>query len=155
MSQRKPVSDKVAALRQQGVLHRSPEKVADELFLTHPFFDARDLVQVKYEMLRRVEKDDWPVVKAASTFGLSRPAYYAAQEAVKTDGLLGLFPGKRGPKGAHKLTDEVLAFVDQLREQNPRLTTAAAIRAIKKKLRITVHRRSLERALSRRGKERP
>ena len=40
-------------LRQQGSLNPHPDQVTDELFRNNNFFDARDLVQVKYEMLRR------------------------------------------------------------------------------------------------------
>ena len=46
--------DKRAALRRHGCLHRHPERVRDERFINHEFFDPEDLVQVKYEMLRRV-----------------------------------------------------------------------------------------------------
>ena len=44
---------KAEALRRQGELHCRPDDVQDELFRTNEFFDPRDLVQVKYEMLRR------------------------------------------------------------------------------------------------------
>ena len=155
MAQQKPTNPKVAALRRSGTLNRSPQAVSDELFLTHSFFDARDLIQVKYEMLRRVEKEEWTVSKAAATFGFSRPAFYAAQEAVKASGLPGLVPKKRGPHGAHKLTGDVLAFVDRLLVQEPDLTRAAVIKAIQKKFKKRVHRRSLERALGRRGNVQP
>ena len=47
--------DKLAALRAARALNPRPEAVADPAFTRgDPFFDARDLVQVKYEMLRRV-----------------------------------------------------------------------------------------------------
>ena len=49
-----PLDSKGESLRQQGVLNPHPEKVADPLFHDSEFFDPRDLVQVKYEMLRRV-----------------------------------------------------------------------------------------------------
>jgi len=155
MTRQKPQNPKVAALRQSGTLNSSPESIQDELFLSHPFFDARDLVQVKYEMLRRVEKDGWTISKAARAFGFSRPAFYAAQDDVKCGGLPGLLPSKRGPKGAHKLTDEVLEFVDQLRTQDPDITQDAIIKAIQATFRTKVHRRSLERAQGRRGKGQP
>jgi hypothetical protein len=49
--------DKVEALRRYHALNPHPEKVKDEAFIKGaPFFDARDLVQVKYEMLRRVRE---------------------------------------------------------------------------------------------------
>ena len=48
---------KIKTLRQQGVLNSHPEAVTDPLFQTADFFDPQDLLQVKYEMLRRVEID--------------------------------------------------------------------------------------------------
>jgi predicted Zn-dependent protease len=45
---------KIAALREEGTLHSAPEKVRDPKFQDSDFFDPRDAVQVKYEMLRRV-----------------------------------------------------------------------------------------------------
>ena len=51
----RPKSDpKADALREHGCLHPHPEQITDEVFLASAFFDRRDLVQVKYEMLRRV-----------------------------------------------------------------------------------------------------
>ena len=49
-----PPDDKGESLRQQGVLNPHPQRVVDPLFLEGGFFDPRDLVQVKYEMLHRV-----------------------------------------------------------------------------------------------------
>src|SRR5579863_4636758 len=45
---------KVKALLEEGTLNSSPGKVRDPKFQENEFFDPRDLVQVKYEMLRRV-----------------------------------------------------------------------------------------------------
>ena len=42
------------------------------------------------------------------------------------DGLGGLVPAKPGPRRAHKLTDEVIAYAQQLREQDPGLGSARA-----------------------------
>ncbi len=45
--------EKRAALRAARALSPRPEAVVDPAFTSgQPFFDARDLVQVKYEMLR-------------------------------------------------------------------------------------------------------
>ena len=44
---------KVEALRAERSLNPRPEAVADEAFASSEFLDARDLVQVKYEMVRR------------------------------------------------------------------------------------------------------
>ncbi|MEV7995778.1 hypothetical protein AB0O67_28935 [Streptomyces sp. NPDC086077] len=67
---------KVAVLAASRSLNPYPEKVTDEVFLASPFCDPRDLVQVKYEMVRRVRVDKVPVVRAARAFGYCRQAFY-------------------------------------------------------------------------------
>src|SRR5437016_717029 len=95
---------KIAALKQQGVLNSRPLGVSDALFQDSDFFDRNDLVQVKYEMLRRVRVDGWSVSSAAVSFGFSRPAFYQAQAAYAVAGLPGLIPQRPGPRQAHKLS---------------------------------------------------
>lgn len=151
---KKPNPDrKDLALRQQGALNPHAEQVTDELFLTNEFFDRRDLVQVKYEMLRRVQSDGQPVSRAAAAFGFSRPSFYQAQATFQQGGLPALMPHKRGPKEAHKLTAEVLAFVRQLRQQDASLRPADLAARVKERVGITVHPRSIERALVRSQKK--
>jgi transposase len=141
---------KEAALRAARTLNPRPEAVADEAFTSGPeFFDARDLVQVKYEMVRRVRADGQPVTKAAAAFGFSRPSYYQAAAAVEAGGLAGLVPARPGPRRAHKLTGEVVAFARQLRENDPSLRSAEVAEAITERFGIAVHPRSVERALTR------
>jgi transposase len=145
---------KIQTLRQQGVLNPHPEAVTDPLFQTGEFFDPQDMVQVKYEMLRRVEVEKAPVTEAAAAFGLSRPAFYQAQHALAQQGLAGLIPRKRGPHGAHKLTPAVLDFVLQQRAASPSLTTAELITRIQQQFGVAVHRRTIERHLAQQEKKR-
>jgi transposase len=144
---------KSQALRQQGVLHAHPQDVTDPLFHKHEFFDPRDLVQVKYEMLRRVQVEGLSITAAAATFGFSRPAFYQAQAAYQRHGLPGLIPRRPGPRRAHKLSAEVLDFVRHHQAKNPGLRAAALSGLIEEALGVTVHPRSLERALARRPKK--
>jgi len=95
---------KVAALRAAGALHPHPEAVHDDAFVQHPFFDPRDRVQVKYEMLRRHRVDGQPVTQVAARFSISRQAFYEAATAFNDMGLPGLVPKRPGPKRAHKCT---------------------------------------------------
>ena len=81
---------KLGTLQQQGTLNPRPKAVRDELFLQDEFFDTRDLVQVKYEMLRRVRTEGKSVTDAAANFGFSRPSFYQAQAAFEQNGLAGL-----------------------------------------------------------------
>lgn len=146
---KKPNRDpKTRALQQEGSLHPHPEQVKDELFLAHEFFDPRDLVQVKYEMLRRVQSEGQAVSQSAAHFGFSRPSFYQAQAAFEQGGLPALIPRKRGPKNAHKLTAEVLAFVRQAQQEDSTLRPAGLASLVKDRYGITVHPRSIERALA-------
>ena len=153
MAKRLHRDPKSRALQQQGCLHRHAEQVTDDLFVTHEFFDPHDLVQVKYEMLRRVEREGQAVSRSAAAFGFSRPSFYQAQAAFQQGGLPALMPRKRGPKDAHKLTADVLAFVRQARQDNPSVRPAVLVSLVKERYGFTVHPRSIERALTRRQKK--
>src|SRR5271154_5207863 len=87
---------KVAALREARSLNPRPEAVSDEQFSGSEFLDARDLVQVKYEMVRRARVDGEPVSQTATAFGFSRPSFYAAERALDEEGLQGLVPARPG-----------------------------------------------------------
>jgi len=142
------------ALRRNGALNPHPDVVTDPLFRTGDFFDPGDLVQVKYEMLRRVRVDKQSVSQSASVFGFSRPTFYQAEEDFQRDGLSGLLPGKRGPRQGHKLTREVLDYAIQLRASDPSIRLLDLAAAIQKRFAVTAHPRSIERALGRQEKKR-
>lgn len=145
---------KAEQLRKRGCLHREPERVTDPLFEESDFFDARDLVQVKYEMLRRVRVDRATVTESASAFGFSRPSFYQAQAAFENGGLAGLLPGKPGPRRAHKLGPDVIEFIEQLLERDPSLHPSELAEHVLERFGYKVHPRSVERALARRKKKR-
>src|SRR5262249_3328837 len=95
-------ADKPPALRAAPPFNPRCEAVTDAAFTAgSPFFDPRDSVQVKYEMLRRVHVEGWSVSRAAATFGFSRSSFYAVRAARERAGLLGLLPGRPGPRGGH------------------------------------------------------
>jgi transposase len=143
--------EKLSALRQSHTLHPHPDQVCDPLFTSgSPFFDSRDLVQVKYELLRRVRVDGYSVSHATSLFALSRPTFYAAQSAWEQAGMRGLLPESPGPRHAHKLTDEIVA------ELQPLATTMSPPELavwLQEQRSLSVHPRSIERALKRAAKK--
>ena len=112
---------KSRALREHGALHPRPGRVHDPIFQHSEFFDPRDLVMVKYEMIRRVRVEHRPASEVAKAFGFSRVALYQAMAAFQKEGLPGLLPRRRGPKAANKLTDAVLEFIDQQRAADSHL----------------------------------
>ncbi len=140
---------KVRTLREARSLNPRPQTVSDEQFASSEFLDARDLVQVKYEMVRRARVDGEPVGRAATAFGFSRPSFYAAQRALDEGGLAGLVPARPGPRRAHKLTGEVVAFAREQRAVDPKLSSTALVELIAERFGVRVHRRSIERALAR------
>jgi transposase len=147
---RRPEDQKVAALREVRALNPHPEAVTDEAFLAEEFLDARDLVQVKYEMVRRVRAEGQPVSAAAAAFGFSRPSWYAAAGALDREGLPGLLAERPGPRRAHKLTGEIVDFLAQALHDDPSLRSAGLAAMVTDRFGITVHPRSVERALARR-----
>jgi len=144
-----PEDPKVTALRESRCLNPHPEQVTDEAFLSEEFFDARDAVQVKYEMVRRVRAEGQPVTAAAAAFGFSRPSYYQAAAALAASGLDGLVPAKPGPRSGHKLTGQILAWVEERLAADPALKPAGLAGPIAEEFGVRVHPRSIERALAR------
>src|SRR6516225_11068256 len=138
---------KLAALREEGTLNPTPDGVHDPKFQENEFFDPHDIVQVKYEMLRRVSVENASVTNATGVYGVSRPTYYQTKASFDESGIAGLVPKKRGPRGPHKLQGEVLAFIQG------QLVASGAIRAreltklIRQKFGLDVHPRTIERAV--------
>jgi len=152
MSHAIPPDEKLSALRAHHALNPRPHLVSDAAFTAgHPFFDARDLVQVKYEMLRRVQTEGSPVAQAARAFGFSRPSFYATQRAWQQGGLQGLVPARPGPRRAHKLREEVVLFVEQTVAADPTVRAPQLAELVAERFAVVVHPRSIERALARRG----
>jgi transposase len=147
MAKSKLDSAKEKSLRDSGAWNTHP--VSDALFNDSVFFDPRDLVQVKYEMLRKVHKDRESVSHAAASFGFSRPAFYKIRTDFEREGITGLLPQKRGPRGGHKLTKEVLEFIKKICAVEQPMGIPALLDEVEKRFGIRVHRRSLERALRR------
>jgi len=140
---------KCVVLRQHGVLNPHPDRVTDSLFHHSEFFDRRDLVQIKYEMLRRVRLEGHSVTSASAAFGCSRFAFYEAQEAFRRGGLPGLIRRQPGPRRRHKLTEPILAFLLEQRRRDPAMAAATLGRLVHDAFGVSVHPRSIERTLIR------
>jgi transposase len=153
MAKREKADQKTQELKRTGTFNSHADAVADPLFKENPFFDSRDLLQVRYEMLRRHSAEGLSILDAARVFGVSRPTFYQSQAAFNKTGLGGLLPKQRGPKGGHKISNEVLDYVRNLKESEPALTTMQCVQSVKQYFGIAIHRRSLERALLRSKKK--
>jgi transposase len=147
-----PIPDvKLAALAATGTLNHNPTAVVDPPFRDGGFFDPRDLLQLRYEMVRRHRVDAVPVAVTARLFGVSLPTAYQAHAAFEVAGLGGLLPKRRGPKQGHKLTPEILAYIERRRHERPDWRAGDLLPELQSSFGLTIHRRSLERVL--RGKK--
>lgn len=134
-------------------MNPAPQKVSDRKFREGEFFDPRDAVQVKYEMLRRVSVENASVTDATIEYGVSRPTYYQAKANFDEAGLAGLVPKRRGPRGPHKLQGEILAFVEKRHVPGEPIRARELVELIREEFSIDVHPRTIERALA--GKKTP
>lgn len=134
-------------LAETGTLNASSASVADPKFREGEFFDPRDVVQVKYEMLRRVLAEQVPVGEAAAEYGFSRPTYYQAKAKFEAHGIAGLVPKKRGPRGPHKLRGEVLELLQREHVAGSPIRAPELAMRVLEELGVEVHPRSIERAL--------
>ena len=139
---------KVEALREEGTLNPVPEDVQDPKFQENEFFDPHDIVQVKYEMLRRVSVDNASVSAAAEEYGVSRLTYYQTNASFEKAGLAGLVPQKRGPRGPHKLRGQALAFVQQQLVAGEPVRARELAKLVRQKFDLNVHPRTIERAVA-------
>ena len=148
-----PPPSKSGRLRQAGQLNPHPERVRDPRFADSGFFDPRDILQVRYEMVRLVRVDKLTLAKAAARFGVSLPTCFRAAKAFARHGLRGLVPQRRGPRGPRKVTPEILAFVDSHRARHGRASSATLVALIEQRFGVKLHPRGLEKALARRQKK--
>jgi transposase len=139
---------KIRALREEGTLNPEPGEVQDAKFGDGEFFDPHDIVQVKYEMLRRVSIENASVTIATEEYGVSRPTYYQTKAGFEEAGIAGLVPRKRGPHGPHKLQGAVLAFIEEHLVAGEPLRARELAKLIGEKFDIDVHPRTIERAVA-------
>jgi len=136
------------------VAHRThPERVRADLFRRFRFFDPLDKVQVKYEMLRAHALDGTSVAEASKVFGFSRQTFYTVLEAFEEWGVLGLADGQRGRHGPMKLSAEDVAFVEATASGDPGLSGRVVAERLFTEHGVAVHRRTIERLISRGGKK--
>jgi transposase len=138
---------KVGALAEDGTLNPAPEKVGDPKFKESDFFDPRDIVQVKYEMLRRASVDRVSVTEVSDEYGVSRPTFYQAKADFEDAGIAGLVPRKRGPRGPHKIQSEVLAFLKAQVVPGEPIRARELTNLVRTRFGLDVHPRTIERAL--------
>lgn len=141
-----PAKDEL--LRKDGTLNPTPEKVLDAKFREDGFFDPHDLVQVRYEMLRRVSVENVSITHVVQEYGISRPTYYQAKTSLEAQGLAGLVPKKRGPHGPHKLSAQIISFLKRQILPGQPIRARELVRLVRERFGLQVHPRTIERVLA-------
>ena len=132
-------------LRQNGTYNHRAAFVSADIFKGPQFFDAHDIIQVKYEMLRAVEKEKHDVSSVSAAFGFSRVSFYQIKKEFDENGVVGLIPKKRGPKGSRKLNTNDVEFAKNLVGTHSK---AQILTRLKNERGVEVSKRTLERQLS-------
>jgi len=140
-----PATAKHDEMRKNGSFNHRANTVTAEMFRKSNFFDAHDLIQVKYEMLRAVEREQHDVSSTAEAFGFSRVSFYQIKHEFDENGVAGLAPKKRGPKGSRKLNQSDIEFAQSLVGT---YTKAQIITRLKEERGVEISKRTLERQLS-------
>ena len=134
-------------LRQSRTLNPHPERITDPRFADDEFFDPHDLLQVRYEMVRHARKA--PLAETAKRFGASVPTCVRVNRAFREGGLQALLPRRRGPRGSHKITPEILAIVEEYRIRHGAVGSRKLVPLIEVHFGVVLHPRGLEKALAR------
>lgn len=141
-------TNKVKSLIENGSFNKNASAVSNPAFMNNPYFDPQDLVQVKYEMLRSVKSDGLNVSDASRQYGFSRTAYYKIEKRFYEAGVEGLCPQKTGPKSPAKITTDIIELATQLKTERPGITNDELVREIEARTGVSMHKRSLQRAQS-------
>ena len=140
--------DKEMILGRMGCLNKFPEKVENELFRKHHFFDPKDKLQIKYEMLRAVAVDGRSVTDASNEFGYSRETYYTVEREFKLEGTVGLMDTMQGRRQPEKLVDEVVKYIASERHKDPKTNSGKTLaEKVREKFKIQIHKRTIYKVL--------
>jgi len=99
-------------------------------------------------MLRAHLVDAESVSTVCKRFGVSRQTFYKLQEKFLDEGTTGLLPKQPGPKGASKLTADVLSFVKKRLERHKPISTSDLLAQVEKKFGLSFHKRTLEKLIT-------
>lgn len=126
-------------------LNRTPELVQDVRFIKQAdFFDSKDIVQVKYELLRRCEVEGNDVASSCLGFGVSRTTYYKVKQAFLRGGLPALMGQPRGRPHPIKVNDVVRGHLIAEKVKNPKFTAREMAAAVKERYHVQLSERMIQ-----------
>lgn len=134
-------------LKKNNCFNNNYEHVSADIFSATPFFDKRDIVQVKYEMVRAASNGEGSITGIADRFGFSRKSYYQISAAFDAGGLYALIPKKTGPKKAHKLNNAVQEFIESYLSNHRGAKASEIAAALEAEMTVQIHPRTIYRYL--------
>lgn len=143
--------EKIKFLKKEGLLNQKPDRISHSLFKIHDFFDPLDLLQVRYEMLRSVKVDGYPVAKVCRTFGFSREYYYKLWRMFLERGFVGLLGAPQGRRPLIALNQELVNFIIHKKLENPKLPSKKICKQIINIYHIECSTRTVERIIEKFG----
>ena len=141
------MSTKDETLKESGCFNANHANVTAGIFSSNPFFDKKDVIQVKYEMIRAASNGEGSVTEIADAHGFSRKSFYQIGKAFASGGLGALVPKKKGPKGPSKLNPEALGFINDFSEMNKGAKAGEISAALEAAKGVKVHPRTIHRQL--------
>ena len=138
-------------LIENGTYNKNKDKVTADDFQHSIFFDPTDVVQVKYEMLRSVEKGGKSITEASHEYGLSRETYYKSKRRFDSEGMYGLTSKESGPKSPHKMTQEVCDYIDGYLVDHPDAKSTQVCDVILADLNISLSYKTIDRYLAKKA----
>ena len=94
-----------------------------------------------------------PIAETATRFGVSRPTYYKLSAEFEREGICGLLPKKRSPKGGTNYV-QVVEALRAARTQDPAVDAASLVELVKRRFGVEINARTIERALKKNARER-
>lgn len=145
--------EKEKVLELRGCLNPEPEAVTAELFRTGgKFFDPADKLQVKYEMLRAVQVEDFRITQVPQLFGYSRETYYTVSRRFSSEGCLGLLDHVQGRRQPEKLQEHIIEFILKERLSDPKRNSGKCLaKKVFERFGIKLHRCTVYRVLKKKG----
>ena len=138
---------KLHHLHESRTLNPHPESVTDPSFSNSSFFDSRDLLQVRYEMIRFHTKDT-TLKETAARFGMSTATCTRLKRDYLNGGLHALIPKRRGPRGPRKITSAVVDYARAYLAEHGDTSIRELAERVGEHFGISIHFSALHRALS-------
>jgi hypothetical protein len=132
-------------LQRARCIHPAPGKVYDKRFQEEgSFFDPKDIVQVKYELIRSCVVEGNDVASTCVRFGFSRTTYYKVYEAFLQGGIPSLMGRPRGRPQPIKVNELVLGYLIAEKAKKPKLSASEMVTHVMNRYNVQISVRMIQ-----------